>query len=165
MSDSQHGAAHRIGAFQVALLLFTILVLGGDVTDTVCVLPKETSNMIHMVDTVACAVFFADFCIRLHRAESKLAFMKWGWIDLVACVPNLEVLRWGRMVRVLRIIRLLRGIRSVQKAVGIIFQNRTQSGVVSVVFAAFLLVTFCSLSVLVCERQADGNIKTAEDAV
>jgi voltage-gated potassium channel len=118
-----------------------------------------------MVDTFACAVFFLDFCVRFYRADSKLGFMKLGWIDLVACIPNLEVMRWGRMVRVLRVIRLLRGIRSVQKGLAILFQNRLQGGVVSVVFSAFLLVAFSSVSILVCERQGDANIKTAEDAV
>jgi len=165
MSESHVGTGHRVSAFQIALLIFTFLVLGSLVADTLLALPKEISNLIHMVDTLACAVFFGDFCVRLYRAESKLGYMKWGWIDLIACVPNLEVLRWGRMVRVLRIIRLLRGIRSVQKAMGIIFADRARGSVMSVVFMAFLLVAFSSVSILVCERQGDGNIKTAEDAV
>jgi voltage-gated potassium channel len=69
------------------------------------------------------------------------------------------------MVRVLRVIRLLRGVRAVQKAVMIIFQDRLHCTVTSVIFSAFLLVAFSSLSVLVCDRQGNGNIKTAEDAV
>jgi voltage-gated potassium channel len=165
MKDSQAGTGPRVSAVQAALLVFTILVLCALVTDTVLVLPKEVSSLIHMVDTFACAVFFVDFCVRLYQAESKSAFMKWGWIDLIACIPNLQVLRWGRMVRVLRIIRLLRGIRSVQKAVAIIFQNKLQGGVVSLVFTVSLFVVFSSFSILVCERQGDGNIKTAEDAL
>jgi predicted RNA-binding Zn-ribbon protein involved in translation (DUF1610 family) len=62
-------------------------------------------------------------------------------------------------------IRLLRSFRSVQKAVTIVFQNKMQGSVVSVVFTAFLLVAFSSFSILVCERQSNGNIKTAEDAL
>jgi voltage-gated potassium channel len=165
MNDSQVGTGHKVGAFQVALLIFTILVFCSLIADTVLVLPKEFSSLIHMVDTLACAVFFGDFCVRLYRAESKLDFMKWGWIDLVACVPNLQVLRFGRMIRALRIIRLLRGVRSVQKAMAILFQDKIQGSVVSVVFGALLLVAFSSVSILVCERQGDANIKTAEDAV
>lgn len=165
MSASDVGSGHKITAFQVALLVFTLLVLCSLVADTVFALPKEFSDLIHMVDTLACAVFFGDFCVRFYQAESKTAFIKWGWIDLIACVPNLEMLRWGRMVRVLRMIRLLRGLRSVQKAVAIVFQNKMQGGVVSVVFTAFLLVAFASVSVLICERQGNGNIRTAEDAL
>src|SRR6266496_2470447 len=165
MNGTQTGASHKVGVVQIALLIFTILVLCGSVTDTVLVLPKDISDLIHMIDTFACAVFFIDFCARFYKADSKLTFMKWGWIDLIACIPNLEIMRWGRMVRVLRVIRLLRGIRSVQKVLAILFQNKMQGGAVSVVFSAFLLVVFSSVSILVCERQDDANIKTAEDAV
>lgn len=149
----------------MALLAFTIVVLCALVADTILTLPKEVADMIHITDTFACAVFFVDFCIRFYHAESKLAFMKWGWIDLIACIPNLEVLRWGRLVRVLRVIRLLRGIRSVQKAVALIFQNKMQGGAASLAFTAFLLVAFSSVSILICERHGEANIKSAEDAV
>ncbi len=165
MSDSQPTHNHNIGPFQLALVVFTLVVLSALVMDTTMTLPREVSNLVHMIDTFACALFFGDFCWRFHRAESKLAFMKWGWIDLLASIPNLEILRWGRLVRVLRVIRLLRGIRSVQLVVRAVFQDKLRGGVVSVVFSAILLVAFSSGSVLVCERQDGANIKTAEDAV
>jgi voltage-gated potassium channel len=68
-------------------------------------------------------------------------------------------------VRVLRVIRLLRGIRSVQLIVGAVFHERLHGTAVSLVFSALLLVGFASGSVLVCERQPESNIKTAEDAL
>jgi voltage-gated potassium channel len=165
MSDAQFGGGHKIGSFQIALLVFTVLLLCGLVLDTVLVLPKELANLVHMIDTFGCAVFFGDFCYRFYRAQSKLVFMRWGWIDLIACVPNLEILRWGRLVRVLRVVRLLRGVRSVQIVFAAVFQDKLRGGVVSVIFSAVLLVGFSSVSILVCERQAESNIKTAEDAV
>jgi voltage-gated potassium channel len=166
MNDQHPSATRHVTAFQAALLIFTLIVLCALVVDTVSVLPKEISDLIHMLDTLACVVFFVDFSIRFYQADSKLAFMKWGWIDLIACIPNIEIMRWGRLVRVLRIIRLLRGIRSVQKAVAIIFQNKMHGGVVSVVFSALLLIGFSSVSVLICERQANlANIQSAEDAI
>jgi voltage-gated potassium channel len=164
MSEIQIGGDRRIGMFQIALLVYTILLLFALVVDTLLVLPKPVSNLIHMIDTLGCVVFFGDFCFRLYRAESKLAFMKWGWIDLIASVPNLEILRWGRLVRVLRVIRLLRGVRSVQIVLAAVFRE-TRGGVGSVLFGAILLVAFSSVSVLICERQPDANIKTAEDAL
>jgi voltage-gated potassium channel len=156
---------HKIGAFQLGLLAFTILLLCALVVDTVFVLPKEVENLVHMYDTFACAVFFADFCYRFYRADSKVRFMRWGWIDLIACIPNLEILRYGRLVRVLRVIRLLRGVRSVQVVVDAIFHEQLHASVVSVLFSSILLVSFSSASILICERRADANIKTAEDAL
>jgi voltage-gated potassium channel len=111
MSNTPSGIRHSIGGFQIALLAFTVIVLSALVVDTAVILPKEVSNLIHMIDTFACAVFFGDLCYRFYHAKSRVGFMKWGWIDLLACIPNLEILRWGRLVRVLRVIRLLRGVR------------------------------------------------------
>jgi voltage-gated potassium channel len=165
MNNFQTAKDSKVGAFQLMLVPFTFVVLTSLVMDTVLALPKEASNLIHIVDTFACAVFFGDFCLRFYRAESKGAFMKWGWIDLIACVPNLEVLRWGRLVRVLRVIRLLRGVRSVHRIFEIFLQHKMQSGAASVAFTAFLLVAFSSVSILVCERHGNANIITAEDAV
>ncbi len=141
------------------------MVLCALIADTALPLPKEISDLIHIADTFACLVFFIDFCLRLYQAESKRVFMRWGWIDLLASIPNLEVLRWGRLVRVLRIIRLLRGIRSVQKVWLLMFRNKFQGGAASAALTAFLLIAFSSSSILICERHGDANIKTAEDAV
>ena len=165
MSEPNPGKGHHFGAFQLGLLVFTFLVVGVTTVDTLRALPREVSNVIHMIDTFGCAIFFADFCYRFYRAESKLAFMKWGWIDLIACIPNIEILRWGRFVRVLRVIRLLRGVRSVQLLVGAIFHQKLRGGGIALVFGVILLVAFSSISILVCETQADSNIKTAEDAI
>jgi acyl-CoA synthetase (NDP forming) len=49
----------------------------------------------------------------------------------VASIPNLEVLRWGRLVRVLRIIRLLRGLRSVQRVLTMVLRNKVEAGAIS----------------------------------
>ncbi len=128
-------------------------------------LPEEVTNLIHTIDTAVCGVFLLDFAIQLHRAESKLAFLKWGWIDLIASIPNIDVLRWGRLARVLRIIRLFRGMRSFQKVLRMVFQDRIETGVVSLGLMLFLLIAFASVSILMCEGHAGGNIKTAEDAL
>lgn len=157
---------HRVGAFQITLLFFSIVVLSALAVDTFVTLPPQVSNIIHITDTLACAIFFTDFCFRFCQAESKTAFMKWGWIDLLACIPNLEIFRYGRLVRVLRIIRLLRGVRLVQVTAKLLMENRAQGGAAIVVFTAILLVVFSSGSILVCEQQANNrNITTAEDAI
>jgi voltage-gated potassium channel len=165
MNKSQTGTQANVGVFQIAILILSVLILFALAADTVCDLPGEVRSLIHAVDTAICVVLLVDFLVRFYRAESKRAFMKWGWIDLIASIPNLEVLRWGRLVRVLRVIRLLRGIRSVQKVLALVFQNKMQGGAVSLALTAFLLITFSSVSILICEGHGDANIKSAEDAV
>jgi voltage-gated potassium channel len=165
MKKALLGTEKGVSTFQMAVLILTIINLCTLVADTCCTLPGEVSGLIHYLDTAVCVVLLADFFVRLYRAENKRAFLKWGWIDLLASIPNLEVLRYGRLVRVLRVIRVLRGIRSLQKVIAMILRNRGEAGAVSLALAAFLMVAFSSVAVLVCERQASSNIKTAEDAV
>ncbi len=158
-------SAERFGIVEFTILVLTVLVLAALVVDTLTVLPRGVAQLIHWMDTTVCVVFLTDFCIRFRRAESKREFMKWGWIDLVASIPNLPFLRWGRLVRVLRVIRLLRGVRSVHRVFQLLFRDSVKSGFVSIGLTAFLLVVFSSVSVLICERTPDANIQTAGDAV
>ncbi len=46
-----------------------------------------------------------------------------------------------------------------------IFHDRIEAGSASLGLTLFLLLTFSSISILLCEHHADGNIKTAEDAI
>jgi voltage-gated potassium channel len=166
MNSSQtRSLTANVGVFQVDILILSLVLLGALAADTVFELPKEVRGVIQGTDTAVCVILLVDFFARFYRAESKLAFLKWGWIDLVASIPNLDVLRWGRLVRVLRVIRLLRGVRAVHRVLRIMLENKMQSGAVSLALMAFLLVTFSSVSILVFERQEGANIKSAEDAI
>ena len=165
MQNSNPDSDTKVNALQIAILIFTLNVLGALTADTVWHLPPQVSTLIHWLDTMACAVFFTDFCVRFFRAKSKRAFLKWGWIDLLASIPYLPELRYARLVQVLRVIRLLRGLRSVHRVMQILFQHKAQSGAASLALMGFLLVAFSSVSILICEQHGDGNIRTAEDAV
>jgi voltage-gated potassium channel len=154
-----------ITLFEIIVLVLSLLVLGALLWDTVTVLPAEVSRLVQVLDNVICGVFLIEFVVRFRRAPVKLQFLKVGWIDLVASVPNIDILRWGRLVRVLRVIRILRGVRSLQKLLAVLFRRRFNSGVASLVASAFLLVTFTSFTILLCEDDQQSNIKTAEDAV
>jgi len=155
----------NLNAYEVAILILTLIVLAALVVDTIAKLPADVSQVLHWMDTTACGIFFIDFVVRFYKAKSKLAFMKWGWIDLIACIPNISLFRWGRLARILRIIRLLRAIRSVQRICQVLFSRSTETGFVSIGLTASLLVIFSSVSILICETSPESNIKNAEDAV
>ena len=118
MNKPQTGPPADVGIFQIAILVLSLLALAALAADTVRALPPAVHSLIQIFDTAVCVVLLVDFFVRLHHADSKWVFMKWGWIDLIASIPNLDVLRWGRLVRVLRVIRLLRGVRSVHRILG-----------------------------------------------
>lgn len=158
--------SEKVGLFQIVILILSIIVLGALGADTLFKLPKEISDILQTLDTLVCVLLITDFGVRFYKAESKLAFLKWGWIDLIASIPNLPILRVGRLVRILRIIRLLRAIRATHKVSSLILKDKIKTGITSVILTAFLLVIFCSIGVLICEQQnPDANIKTAGDAI
>ena len=162
-NNSNH---ERVGLFQLVVLILSVVVLGALFADTAFKLPAQISNVLQTVDTLVCVLLLSDFGIRFYRAKSKLTFMKWGWIDLVASIPNIPILRIGRLVRILRVIRLLRAIRATHKITSVILQDKIKTGFASVILSAFLLVTFASIGILICEQpEPTANIKTAEDAV
>jgi voltage-gated potassium channel len=165
MNGNDSGHEH-VGTFQLVVLILSVVVLGALFADTAFKLPTQISNILQSVDTLVCVLLLSDFGIRFYRAKSKLAFMKWGWIDLIASIPNIPILRMGRLVRILRVIRLLRAIRATHKITSIILQDKIKTGFASVILSSFLLVTFASIGILICEQtEPTANIKTAGDAV
>ena len=157
--------AERLSVFQLVLLVLSLVVLAALLIDTVAPVSREVSTILQTLDTIACALFFIDFMIRFRCAENKASFMKWGWIDLVACIPNVDVLRVGRLVRVLRVIRLLRGVRIGHRVISLVLQNKPKSVFAAVLLTTLLLVVFSSLSILIVEEGPEANIKTANDAI
>ncbi len=165
--------AEELGVFQIVILILSVIVLGSLVADTAFQLPPAVSAVLQKVDTLVCLVFLGDFACRFHSAKSKREFMKWGWIDLLASIPNpsggipwLSQLRWDRLVRLFRIIRLIRALRATHKITHLLLRDKFRTGVASMALTSVLLLTFSSLGILICEQpDPQANIKTADDAV
>jgi len=155
---------HELGPFQIVILVLSLFVLSILCLELLIDVSEETSRLFRWIDTAVCAVFLVDFGIRFRRAESKLQFMKWGWIDLLSSIPEIEALRWGRVFRVIRIVRLLRAVRSLRLIFEILFTSRTRSGMASVFMITFLMLSLSSVGILVTETAEESNIRTAEDA-
>lgn len=155
---------HELGPFQIVILVLSLFVLSMLAIELLFNVSEETSRLLRWIDNAVCVVFLIDFVVRFRRAESKLQFMKWGWIDLLASIPEIEALRWGRVFRVFRIIRLLRAVRSLRLIFEILFKSRTRSGMASVFMITFLMLSLSSVGILVTENAEDSNIRTAEDA-
>lgn len=155
----------ELGPFQFVILILSLLLLAALAAEWLLPVPREVSRLLMFIDTAVCVVFLTDFLNRFFRAPSKLAFMKWGWIDLLASIPAVEALRWGRVFRVARIVRLLVGIHSIRRLISIIFASQARAGLASIFVFTFMVVSFSSTSILLCENDPDANIYTAEDAL
>lgn len=156
---------HSLSTWQIVMLFLCVYVLIALFIDVAFKLNPETSALLTQVDNAVCMVFLGDFLYNLVTAKNRLAFMKWGWIDLVSSIPNLQVLRWGRAARLIRILRIMRGIRSIRFIFKTLFINRAKGTLVSVMLLAFTLLVFSSILILDCEDVPEANIKTASDAL
>jgi voltage-gated potassium channel len=160
-----HTKKEKFDFFGIFILILSIYVLSALLIDTLFVLDPEISVVLKIVDDFVCGIFFIEFIVRFSQAESKLTFMRWGWIDLISSIPTFEYLRVGRIFRLIRLLRILRAIRSTKELVYHFRKNRVESAVASMAILSVLLIIFSSISILKVEDVPNGNIKTASDAL
>ncbi|MCX6968360.1 MAG: ion transporter [Verrucomicrobia bacterium] len=155
----------RVSVLHILLLVLSIYALGAIFVQTAFRLPPNIDDLLDLLDDFVCAVFFIDFSVRFFRAPSKRNFLKWGWIDLISCIPKIAIFRYGRMLRVIRVLRMLRAFRSAKVLVQAIFRNRAKSSAASVIAIAIVLAMFASIAILNFETAPESNIKTPSDAL
>ncbi len=163
--DQPNGRKKKLGFVNLMVLILSVYVLLALLVDTIFTVPLEIGRILDFVDNVICIFFLVEFGIRFYRADNKLKFMKWGWIDLLSSIPNVDFLRAGRTLRLIRILRILRALRSTKHIVNHIFYNRAKGALTTVTVLAVILLIFSSISILQFETDANSNIKTAEDAI
>jgi len=155
----------NLGFLNLTIVVLSIYVLIALIIDTLFSLPSNIHDLLLFIDDGICFIFLFDFFYRLYKAENKLSFMKWGWIDLISSIPSLPFVRLGRLFRLIRLFRILRAFRSVKILVQHIFRNRVQGTMSAVAIITFLVVIFSSISILIVEKDPGSNIRTAEDAI
>jgi voltage-gated potassium channel len=161
-----------IGVATPALRPRDLLILGLSVYVLLALLIEgllPVSNDIHAIleagDTIACFVFIGDFFYRFWKAPAKTQFLKWGWIDLVASIPSVDALRWGRMIRLIRLIRVFRAARGAVSIVSVYRHHRTEA-VAATMFIMFLFtLLLSSIAILTVETSPGSNIHTGGDAL
>jgi len=160
-TDSQK----KLSLLDLLVLVLSVYVLVTLLIDTFFTVPQEISKILAFLDNAICVFFLIEFGVRFYRAESKMQFMKWGWIDLISSMPNVDFLRAGRTLRLIRLLRILRAFRSTKHLVNHVFRNRAQGAFTTVIVLAVILIIFSSISILQLETDPSSNIKTAEDAL
>jgi len=155
----------KLTLFQCVILVLSVYVLAALFIQTVFPLSLETNRLLDRIDFIVCLIFIYDFFFRLYRAQSKLSFLKWGWIDLVSSIPMFDFLRWGRLVRLVRIFRMLRAFRSTKILLYYLFRNRAKSTFATVALISIVMVFFSSIAILNLENEPESNIRTPSDAL
>jgi len=155
----------RLGVLNFAVIVLSVYGLAALLVGLMVRLPPETAHLLALADNAVCGFFLLEFGVRFYRAERKLAFLKWGWIDLVASVPQVGWLRAGRTLRLVRLLRILWAFRSTKHLLHHLFRSRVQGTFTAAALVAALMVVFSAIAILQVETRPDSNIKTAEDAL
>ena len=158
-------AKKEISLFNIIILILSLYIILSLIVTTFFALSKEIVILLNYVDNFICIIFLVDFVIRFKNANNKLVFMKWGWIDLVASIPFLDIFRAGRLLRLIRLLRIFRALKSTKLIFEHINRNKKQSALTSVALLSFVVVIFSSIAILEFETEVNSNIKTAEDAI
>lgn len=156
---------NKLNPLNLLVLVLSVYVLLALLVDAIFKVQPEVSKILDLVDNGICIFFLLEFSIRFYKAESKLKFMKWGWIDLVSSIPNVDFLRAGRALRLIRLLRILRAFRSTKHLITHVFKNKAHGAFTTVCILAVILIIFSSISILQFETDSNSNIKTAEDAL
>ena len=127
---------------------------------------QSLDEVLLVMNVVLTLILFIDFVYRLSTATSTSVYFlrQFGWADLLACLPLLE-LKVLRVFRLTRVFRLLRqnGIRVIGNR---LMRNRAGSALLSLLLMGLLVLEFGSLWILAVEQSApDANITTASDAI
>lgn len=128
---------------------------------------SDTIELMNLVDPAICVLFFTRFCWEFQHAEDRRKFMRWGWIDLVAAVPEVEVLRSLRLARVILLVRLLRSTTRVVHEISVLLARDRTYTVMAAGFSVFFMSILGSSFILLgLEKGAPGsNIQAADDAL
>jgi len=151
--------------YQIVLLFLSVYVLGAILVEAFLVSDTEIKQVLQYIDLFVCMFFLLDFFVNFTLAKSKLEFMKWGWLDLVASIPAIDPLRWGRVSKVIRIVRYLRALKSVKILVGSLHASKYETLSLCVFLVVFLTFTLSAGFILEFEKEYHSQISTAEGAL
>lgn len=154
---------NKISFFQVIIFLLSVYVVVVMILQFFIKFSPEMEELLWMIDTCVCGIFIIDFLINFIRAPRKLAFLKFGIIDLVASVPNIGLLRFGRLAKIIRIFRMVKAAKSINNILSQTFERKGEGIFKSVVLSSILLVMTSSMLILIFEK-GSGNINTADQA-
>jgi len=100
-------ARHEVGwelAFSALAVVFVALAFVPVTQDS----PED--GVVYTIEWVITGIFIAEFTSRLWAAESRQAYLRGHWIDLISCIPPVRWFRFFRLVRLLRLVRAFAGV-------------------------------------------------------
>ena len=92
----------EITPYDIIMLLLSLYAIGAWGIQLLWTMSNDGIIIFQRIDIFVCILFFFDFVRCFVRAPRKINYLyTWGWIDLLASIPSIDVLRWGRQLQTL----------------------------------------------------------------
>jgi voltage-gated potassium channel len=172
MAQGTTSLSRRSTAYNLFILVLTLISL---VIMVVLLLPLEDEaiGLLRVYDNLICAIFLADFFLRLVVTPKKSDYFikDGGWLDLLGSIPSLGstfkyagLFRLARLSRLVRVTRLLSG-KSRKELLNDVVSNRSRYTAFVTILLALIVLSSASVLVLQFESQSrEAVIKTGWDA-
>ncbi len=166
MSDRELPGDLKSTSYELFILLLSLLSLFNIFLILVPNIDPLVKGVVSLLDLFITLIFMLDFLYRLFTARSKSDYFlrNWGWADLLASMPilQLKIFRVFRVVKVVRILRAFGPSRILRE----VRENRAGSALFLTVFLVIAVLEFGgSLIVAVEADNPEANIKSAGDGV
>jgi voltage-gated potassium channel len=156
----------KLNFYDITVIIITIFILSALLFDTFLDLPIEVSKIIKYADWAVCIFFFYDFMLNLISSKNKIRYLyTWGWLDFLAALPVISILRYGKFLRLIRLLKIFKFAYHKGDYVLQINKRDLPSTIFIIAVLTFMVIMCSSIAILYFETAAHSNIKTAEDAL
>ena len=125
---------------------------------------QNTYSLITIMNAGLTISFLLDFLYRFITADSRTEYVirNWGWADLLACAPQMRILRVFRIFKAYRIIHVI----GLQKIIRHLLDNRAETAIYILVFSVISIIEAGAFFILIAEDgNSEANILSATDAI
>lgn len=141
-----------------ALLAIVYVLLGFAADDATL----ESQPVPWLLELALTVVFALEFGTRLWAANSRKAYIRGHWIDVVALVPVVRGVRVFRLVRLLRLVRAFAGFARAAAALGRLARHR---GLIWLLASWGGVMVVCSLGLYAAENGVNKAVDSPLDGL
>ncbi|WP_417617252.1 ion transporter [Oceanisphaera sp.] len=150
-------------AFDLAMMVLSIISVVIIVLHQFGPFDEAEKDLLLKLDTGICLVLLSHFFYGLFSARDKKQFLATHWIDFIASIPAIDILRYGRIFQVLRVLRMLRVANQVIRH---LLKHSESTMLASMLLILLVVLGGSAIAILMTEAGHEGsNIVTAEDAI
>ena len=123
---------------------------------------SSTEATVLALEWTITGIFIAEFASRLWAAESRRAYVRGHWIDLISCIPPV---RWFRFFRLLRLLRLLRAFAGVGRALTSLDRFARHRGLIWLLVGWIAVMLLTATGLYIAEEGVKAAVHSPLDAL